>query len=466
MLYTYLSHFYSCSTADVQTKKRRKVAEFKQKQATQTVRRSRILQSPLIAGISLLREQGTSSPSQNLETRLSALAKQTQVSDLLSLKQCTNCGNRDTVFDFAIDHATDAIVWGLGYHDLARIQYLSEYALHMNLPSRKCSRCARRSQHTYDIAAFRSSISSVAVTSSRALVATATTSDHPGNVFIAQLSQLDDDNLTSTYPISEAQGAPSYLRLGDQETTLWTSSPNPPGSTDIVAIAASDATYLLDPCTATLLHTYTSSARDMRSLDWLSQNLALAGSPRKKTVLLFDARARGSAARFRHSSGVVAVSHAGTSGYQTLVAGFEGMSLYDLRMATETPASSRRTQSASASLLKMPSFRTERPVVALDVWDQGNVVAVADDWNGVLLHSLSTGKLLAELREEGKKKKKGDGGKGREEGIEGREGRQGREFISRMRFVEGGSWTTPTLVVAKAAKLVEWTFGGGEDDEG
>lgn len=420
-------------SANFSSQKRRKTAAFQQKKATQTVQRSKILQSPLITGISLAREQGASR-FQNLEARVSALAKQSQVSDLLSLKICASCGKRDTVFDFAIDQATDAILWGLGSRHFGRVQYLSEYVRHSSRMS-SCAHGAFSSQDTYDLAAFRSAISSVSVTSRRTVIATSITSSHPGNVFIAGLSEPSTE--MGHYPISDAP-APSYMRLGDDETDLWTSSPSPPGGRDIVAIGGSTQTYMLG-AEGTLLQTYNVGS-DVRALDWLSPTLAVGGT-RRRAVLLFDARAGGSSTRFHHSSGVTGIRSLG-NGSQMVVSGFDGMAVYDVRM----PRPHRLHHSSSSPAILNIPFKTERPSVAMDVYKDANLVAVGDDTNVIRLHSLHTGKLVGEL--------------GKPDYASTME----KEYITRLRFVDSVDGK-PTLMACRGADLQEWTWGGVEDDE-
>lgn len=110
---------------DTHFQKRKYAAAHQQKKEAQTVRRSKILSSPTVAGIALRREQGASR-FQNYDARDAALASQTCETEVLSLKSCESCGRRDKIHDFAIDKATDALVWGLGSQNSARVQYIAE----------------------------------------------------------------------------------------------------------------------------------------------------------------------------------------------------------------------------------------------------------------------------------------------------------------------------------------------------
>lgn len=400
------------------SQKRKRTVVYQQKKEAQTVRRSKILQSPLITGISLSREHGASR-AQILEARTASIAKQSEVSELLSLKSCEHCGRRDTVFDFAIDKENDSILWGLGSSTFGRLQYLSE------------------TSSTYEMAAFRSSISSLSVTNHRTVVATATAASHPGNVFIAGLSEPSGE--IGSLPILDTP-APSYMLLGHPETDLWTSSPNPPGGRDIVAIGGSEQTYMLG-AEGRLLQTYDVGC-DVRAIDWLSPTVAIGGT-RKKTVLLWDARTGGSSARFHHSSGVTAIRSLG-NGSQMLVCGFDGMGLYDVRMPRAAGRTSKGTNpKTSPAVLRIP-FKTERPSVAMDVSQEANLVATGDDVNVIQLHSLLTGRLVGELG-------KADDTKN-------------REYMTRLRFVECSDGK-PTLMACQGADLLEWSWGGAEDDE-
>ncbi|KAL1311706.1 hypothetical protein AAFC00_001808 [Neodothiora populina] len=410
-----------------QSRKRRKTAAFQKKKATETVKRSRVLQSSLITGIGLSREHGIASRLTTQEARVAAMGSQFQSSDLLSLKGCESCGKRDTVFDFAMDPATDAIVWGLGSQSFGRIQYLAD------------------PQYTHDLAVFSSEISSISVTSQRTVFGTAHTSSHPGNVFIAGLSEPSDDN--AIFPIVDSP-APSYLRLGDEDTDLWTSSPNPAGGLDIVAIGGSSDVYMVGS-EGTLLQTYHVGA-DVRCMDWLSPTLAVSGT-RRKGVLLFDARAGGSSTRFIHNSGITGVRSLG-SGSQILVVGFDGMAVYDVRMpAARIPTRHHyhHHQPPSPALFRMP-FKTERPSTALDIYRDASIAAVADDTNVIRLHSLLTGKLIGEL--------------GKPDWSVAPNHANPRGAISRMRFSDDGD-AKPTLLVSQGPDLREWSWGGMEDDE-
>ena len=292
----------------------------------------------------------------------------------------------------------------------------------------------RRSQSTYDLAAFRSNISSVSVTSRRAVVATSTSSHHPGNVFIAGLSEPSGD--VGSFPILDAP-APNHMLLGHSETDLWTSSPNPPGGHDIVAIGGSEKAYMVGT-EGSLLQTF-NVGHDVRSIDWLSPTVAIGGT-RKRPVYLWDARTGGSSTRFYHSSGVTAIRSLG-NGSQMVVCGFDGLALYDVRMpAKQTPNASYKP---STAVLRMP-FKTERPSVAMDICPDANLVAVGDDSNVIQLRSLFSGKVVAELGKPDHSKE--------------------REYYTRLRFVEADDGK-PTLMTCQGSKLLEWSWGGAEDDE-
>lgn len=419
--------------------KRKRTAALQQKKETQTVQRSKILQSSLLTGISLAREQGASRV-QNLESRTAALAKNSQHFEIIDLKACQSCGRRDTVYDFAIDKETDALLWALGSNNFGRLQYVSEYAHPRNKPTYTHKRPS--SHDTHDLAAFRSNISSISLTNSRTVVATTASYYHPGNVFIAGLSEPSgpsDDSL----PILDSP-APAYMMLGPKETSLWTSCANPPGGNDMVAMGGSEQTYLLS-AEGHLLHTYNLGS-DVRAIDWLSPNVAVGGT-RARSVLLWDARTGGSTTRFHHSSGVTSVKSL-ANGSQTLVCGFDGMALYDVRMPAKpsrTPYRSRNGQQPSPAVLRLP-FRTERPSVAMDVSPQAHLVATADDLNVIQLHSLLSGKLVGALGKPDYAKDK--------------------EYYTRLRFVDSNlNDEKPALMACQGSRLVEWSWGGAEDDE-
>ncbi|THW18702.1 hypothetical protein D6D23_07576 [Aureobasidium pullulans] len=399
-----------------QSKKRKRSAAMKQKREMQTVRRSRILDSASAAGIGLWREQGRSHFA-NYEARIAAMAGQFQGYETLSLKSCESCGKRDNIHDFFIDDELDAILMALGSRNFGRVQFLGE------------------SQNAYDIAAFRSDISSVSISSSRTLVATSYDRQHPGNVFVAGMAGSID--MEGSPPILDSP-APCYSMLGGPETALWTASPCPAGATrDVIAIGSSEGVYMLDSRGDLLQHHRL--REDVRSIDWLTPTVAVGGT-KSSPVYLWDARAAGTSLRFKHTSGVTGVRSLG-DGSRVLVSGFKGTSIYDTRM-TSRP---KGPHTPSPALLRMAPMKTEFPKVSMDVLTDAQLLATADDDNVIQLHSLSSGKLMGSLNGANPSKEKGR--------------------IHRMRFVHSPD-DRPTLMVCQGSRLYEWSWGGALDDEG
>lgn len=255
-------------------------------------------------------------------------------------------------------------------------------------------------------------------------------------MFVAGLSEPAGEN---DYPILDVPAA-SYTLIGPEETSLWTSSPSPPGGRDFVAIGGSGETYMLS-ADGRLLQTY-KVGEDVRSIDWLTPSVAVGGT-RARRVFLWDSRAGGSSARFTHKSGVTAVRSVG-NGSQVLVCGFAGMSMYDVRMTKALINKPYSKRSPSTSVLDLP-FKTSYPSNAIDIWQDAQIVATARDDNAIQLHSLTSGKLIASL------------------GTPDRSLVDGR--IQRMRFLENQD-KRPTLTVCQGSKLVEWSWGGDTDEEG
>ncbi|KAG9621653.1 hypothetical protein KCV04_g13555, partial [Aureobasidium melanogenum] len=385
----------------------------------QTVRRSRILDSASAAGIGLWREQGRSHFA-NYEARIAALATQFQGYESLSLKSCESCGKRDNIHDFCIDDELDAILMALGSRNFGRVQFIGG------------------TQSTYDIAAFRSDISSIAISQSRTLVATSYDRAHPGNVFVAGMAGSID--MEGAPPILDSP-APSYSMLGGAETALWTASPSPAGSArDVIAIGSSEGVYMLSSSGDPLQHH--PLKEDVRSIDWLTPNVAVGGT-RSSPVYLWDARARGASLRFKHSSGVTGVRSLG-DGSRVLVSGFKGTSIYDTRMASKPKA----PHTPSAALLRLAPMKTEQPSAAMDLMADAQLLATADDDNVIQLHSLCSGKLVGSLSGANPRSEKGR--------------------IQRLRFIETPNGT-PTLISCQGSRLYEWSWGGALDawdDEG
>lgn len=295
---------------------------------------------------------------------------------------------------------------------------------------------ADRQDSIFDLAAFRSDISSICITGLRTVIATSLSSHHPGNVFVAGLSEPAGVN---DYPILDVPAA-SYTLLGPEETSLWSSSPSPPGGRDFVAIGGSGETYMLS-ADGRLQQTY-KVGEDVRSIDWLTPSVAFGGT-RARRVYLWDSRTGGSSARFTHKSGVTAVRSL-NNGSQVLVCGFAGMSVYDVRMPKALFIKPHGKRSPSTSVLDLP-FKTSYPSNAIDVWQDAKIVATAGDDNAIQLHSLTSGKLVGSL------------------GTPDRHLSDGR--VQRMRFMESHEMR-PTLTVCQGSKLVEWSWGGDTDDEG
>ncbi|THX86956.1 hypothetical protein D6D04_01110 [Aureobasidium pullulans] len=361
-----------------QSRKRKRSAALKQKREMQTVRRSRVLDSASAAGIGLWREQGHSHFA-NYEARIAAMAAQFQGYETLSLKSCESCGKRDNIHDFFIDDELDAILMALGSRNFGRVQFLGE------------------SQNAYDIAAFRSDISSVSISSSRTLVATSYDRQHPGNVFVAGMAGSID--MEGSPPILDSP-APCYSMLGGPETALWTASPCPAGATrDVIAIGSSEGVYMLDSRGDLLQHHRL--REDVRSIDWLTPTVAVGGT-KSGPVYLWDARAAGTSLRFKHTSGVTGVRSLG-DGSRVLVSGFKGTSIYDTRM-TSRP---KGPHTPSPALLRMAPMKTEFPKVSMDVLTDAQLLATADDDNVIQLHSLSSGKLMGSLNGANPSKEKG-----------------------------------------------------------
>jgi WD40 repeat protein len=396
--------------------KRKRSVAARQKREMQTVGRSKVLDSASAAGIGLWREQGRSHFA-NHEARIAAMAAQFKGYEMLSFNGCESCGKRDNIQDFFIDDELDAIIMALGSRDYGRVRFLGPKELN------------------YDIAAFQSDLSSVAISQSRALIATSYDRQHPGNVFVARMANRME--LDEGLPPTRDSPAPSYSMIGGPETTLWTASPSPTGATqDIVAIGSSDGVYMIDS-RGYLVHHHRLT-EDVRSVDWLTPTVAVGGT-KSKPVYLWDARAAGKSLRFKHTSGVTGVRSLG-DGSRVLVSGFQGASVYDTRMVSRP----KGPHASSPALVRMAPMKTQFPSVAMDVLAEAQLLATCDDDNMVQLHSLASGRLMGSL----------SGANPRQE--------QGR--VHRLRFADIDG--KPTLTACQGSRLFEWCWGGGADDEG
>ena len=315
-----------------------------------------------------------------------------------------------------------------------------------------------RHPHAFILAAWNSTISSVTVTNnSRAVVGTALSPCHPGNVFIAGLTE---ESLDGGHNVILDSPAPCYIGLGDIETTLWTSSANPAGTNDLIAIGHSKGAYMLS-AQGKLLHSY-NAGRDVRAIDWLNPSTTVGGST-KGEIFLWDTRTWGSSLRFRHPGPVTGLRNLG-NGSQILVSGMESIAIYDVRMTQRakpttkpTTTSSRaaaggskhhhhhhhhRSPSLSEPWLSIPSI-SKSPQVALDVWPEAKLVARRDDFNVIQLYSLVDGRHVRSL------------------GTPDYE--RDRQWMRRMRFVEGKRGDV-SLMNCQGAWLREWSYSGRGDD--
>ena len=173
--------------------KRKRSAAVKQQRKAQTVRRSKILTSAIASGIGLWREQGGSHFNNN-ESRISAFVSQLKGYEALSLRSCETCGKRENIHDFINDTNTDAVILALGSQNFGRIQHLTN------------------SDSVYDLAAFRSDISSLSLSESGILLATSIERTHPGNVFVAGMTEVTDGD--GAHPILETPSPTYSLQIG------------------------------------------------------------------------------------------------------------------------------------------------------------------------------------------------------------------------------------------------------------
>lgn len=109
--------------SEERSSKRRRLAQFQAKRSVETVQRSRILQS-CHSQVTLSREHGNTCFSSSRHSRSVAFASQLESNDLLEVNGCEDCGRKDLIYDFAVDFATGAVIWGLGNSERGRLEYV------------------------------------------------------------------------------------------------------------------------------------------------------------------------------------------------------------------------------------------------------------------------------------------------------------------------------------------------------
>ncbi|KAF2416080.1 hypothetical protein EJ08DRAFT_666761 [Tothia fuscella] len=306
---------------------------------------------------------------------------------------------------------------------------------------------------------FQSTISSTQLTPSRTLVTTSTGSRYSPTIHLTQL--LDPTNAASSQPLDA--GVSTLLRPPNVNT-IWTSAPNPYStySTESIAIGSSNGISILTNESGT----WRSSApvethSDVLALDWLSANTLAAGL-RDATVMLYDARSRGSVKRLRHKGAVTGIKRADHES-RVVVAGLGNeMGVYDLRMLRDVLVSHAAAKLSHSSKKKgkkrgrgpkehidMFGRDTAQSVVrfeydneflyplGFDVHADLGLVAAGEKDGHVQVWSLRTGERVRKLdiRAEG----------------------QGDDVVKCLRFVEDERGTTK-LMASCGGRIVEYLW--------
>ncbi|KAA6409998.1 MAG: hypothetical protein FRX48_06612 [Lasallia pustulata] len=388
-------------------KKRKRTAEFSQRQLRARIQHSSILKHPLGGVAALNREVGYGMQSKSdLQTRVWASGLEPKV--LLGEAALST-----QITAFAMDPSTRGIVTGLsGGIDV--VHQLRSWVKH-KMP---CGLSMYHENHSRTLTHnLGSQITSINISPSRVLLATtqgaATSPCIYLTKFIEPQTSWSEMSAIPTWPWLDA-GVSILLRPTSQ-VTLWASAAQPsssPTSTKF-AIGTSSSIMLVDEAQGSWsADEVCASATDILAVDWLDENVVVAGG-RDGTVRLWDARSRGKTTRLQFPSCISQVK--AINGSRVVVAGLQdNLHLYDLRFASsprrtmhglisrsrDRPSSSSRTtrmlsQTPTNPYLSYPDYtNSSQPFLGFDVSENRGLVAAATEDCTVRMYGLWTGKSM------------------------------------------------------------------------
>ncbi|KAK3706493.1 hypothetical protein LTR37_012703 [Vermiconidia calcicola] len=355
----------------------------------QTVKRSTILQHPILGGTGLFREHGTSATSEYLDQSNAAMLSQWQ-------PHCTTIGIQGWGPDVHIEDAhyipsTQQMIMAAVYvpygQDSSRVLYSFQYdgqATHCSV-SPDCG-----------LVAINSHITSIMTTTyhnvRRVLACASQNSTHGGNVFIGWIPS----------PGSRADVVKPYVRLslGREDTRLMGSSVHP--VTGGAAILGTSGVYIVDTdVDANVISQFPLENEDHTpGIAWLDMNTVAfnSGTPShtgKHSVTLWDIRTEhGTSTRFECPHRITGVKNPRANladtlrdGHQLLVATNKRLNLFDTRMP--------RFRSSDVPLVSLPHVH-QGPELQCASNGLGLVAAVDRD-NVVQVYSTRSGKSIGPL---------------------------------------------------------------------
>ena len=377
--------------------------------------------------MTLVREQGFMRMPAIEQVRAETFTSQLQREHKISLGTCHSCGTRDSVYDFAVDTATDGVVWAIGRGTQGTVEY--------------CDTSVSANQRgTVALSSFASEFTSVAITSSRCAAATTLS----GNLFLCKLPEPATSGVLNW---DEYLGGVSATP-GPAETSLWNCAPNHNSNSDmLVAVGSSDSphararghAFLVTASRNFDIAAHHHDPQGLRCADWLDPTVCILGST-QGAITLWDSRTHGTSARFNSGRAITGLRGLG-NGSQLLAAESGSMKLFDVRMPTTATLKIRSRPSRSEPALYMSTPEAKAPNTAFDVLPSAQLVARRDDENNIGVYSLVTGRRIRSLKTEQS------------------------AWVKRIRFLEDAQGTLG-LYGCWGSAVEAWTFGGEEDDEG
>jgi len=390
--------------------KKRKLDEREQDaRARQTVRPARIMQHPISGGVGLMREGGNREQIVDICDRDAFFTSQLKASRHDIRPPNGYSSTNGSLFDTTAVPGTSDRVFAYN-HSGGSTVYVSPRldpdplsALELSIPLKMNPTVAFNSALVGLHALNNDEVPTMVV---------CTREPHAsGNLYIGNAGHHD----------REVFRQDSILRLGtQQDSSLWASAVSPTSAS--LAVSGTEAVHLVD-ITAAKVTMRMTLEYESRAITWWDSRTVAFGE--RENVVLWDIRSRGRVVRFKRKkpiTGIQSPDH--YNGVHLLVADNRRMDLYDTRME------------------KAPLFVFKHlhqgPQLQFDC-STGGLVAALDANNDIQVYSLRTATLLSTLR---------------------RPPQASNSLLQNLRWAESG-----VLQACQDHSVVQWTFGGREDDE-
>ncbi|EFW22890.1 conserved hypothetical protein [Coccidioides posadasii str. Silveira] len=370
--------------------KRKKVESFEERLASERITPSRILHHPLFGNLGLQREIGQHGPRANASIRDRS-------------KACVGLLGRDTLVDVRSWNA------GLTVKNVERDPRTARLFTTLNVagPSGFCAFPPRSPEypwrydptdHCHDFMGRRDDyIESISISHAGHMMALShNLMGLSVNLTIGKLLTTNDPDFrrgeTFDGPLvcvsrpgwSNCNIAPSP----DTATTTFTVG----CGMDLITVSNNESQWILA--------TAKKFKSPIRSVDWLSRNVIIAGATSSK-VWLYDVRSQGSVARLQHAHGVQSLRK--LDDWRIVVAGANlTLSMYDLRFAShrtdDRPRPNNPSHKATTPYLNFYDVQCNI-FNNIDVCPELGLLACSSEQRTVQLYSLATGKRLTTDRD-------------------------------------------------------------------